>query len=204
MITNSPLIQLFMVILAGAIFILYIEPTMQSFRATEDKIAVYTNELNRVKEVTNLVSSHIANIDTLPVTGRQALEVYLPTTIDEIAVMRDLQTIVEGLEMEIETLEFTGGADMADGTEGVPASENTATKYPGLQTATFALSLSTSYDGVKSLLRALEMNAYQLNITAASLTPNEAGEISVVLTIETYAFRPVVTFDANASGNNAD
>jgi hypothetical protein len=194
MITNSPFIQLFMVILAGAILILYIQPTVESFRLTEDRIVLYKTELDRVKDVTMLLNKHIADIETLSLASKEALEIYLPATVDEISVMRDLQTVVEGLDLELISLEYTGGAQVSD-SDTAESTESGTGIYPGLTPVSFNLSINATYEEVKDFLRALEINRYQIYITEAALTPSDDGEVALTLALQTFALNPNVALD---------
>ena len=67
-----------MVILAGAILVLYIRPSIAEIRTTQDQIEVYNYELARVTDVNKLVAEHASTINTLPLSSLQALEKYIP------------------------------------------------------------------------------------------------------------------------------
>ncbi|MCU0678630.1 MAG: hypothetical protein MUF19_03555 [Candidatus Pacebacteria bacterium] len=187
MITNSPFIQLFMVILAVAILLLYIQPTIESIRATQDDIAIYQNELDRVTEVNDILRTHTNTINTLPLSDVQALERYIPSTIDEIAVMRDLQLLVNEIGITLTALEYGGPAAAAEA-DGSAVTE-TESNNEELVSTTFSLGVETSYAGLKALLRALEVNNYQFTVAGADIVPGETGLLSVSLDLVTYALR---------------
>jgi hypothetical protein len=187
MITNSPFIQLFMVILAVAILLLYIQPTIESIRATQDDIAIYQNELDRVTEVNDILRTHTNTINTLPLSDVQALERYIPSTIDEIAVMRDLQLLVNEIGITLTSLEYGGPAAAAEA-DGSAVTE-TESNNEELVSTTFSLGVETSYAGLKALLRALEVNNYQFTVAGADIVPGETGLLSVSLDLVTYALR---------------
>jgi hypothetical protein len=191
MITNSPIIQVFMLVLAVAIVLLYIQPTVETIRATQDGTAVYQTELSRVTEVNNLLQQHINTINTLPLSDVQALERYIPATIDEIAVMRDLQLLVTEVGVTLTTLEYGGlvNAPEADGSAVDPSLAPRAE----LVSSTFTLGVDATYDGLKALLRALEINNYQFTVAGAEVAPTEDGLLTVTLDLVTYSLNaPVV------------
>jgi hypothetical protein len=185
MITNSPIIQLFMIVLAVAIVLLYIQPTIQTIRATQDQAAVYQSELNRVTEVNDILRGHSNAINTLPLSDVQALERYIPTTIDEIAVMRDLQLIVNEANVKLIALEYGGPVQLTAGDGSAVVETETSSKE--LVPVSFTLGVETSYDGLKTLLRALEVNNYQLTVAGADITPSLEGTLTVNLDLVTYA-----------------
>lgn len=184
MITNSPFIQLGMVILAVSIFLLYIKPTVADIRATQDQVAIYQSELDRVNEVNNTLQDHINEINLLPLSGVQALERYLPITIDEIAVMRDLLLITKEVDVQVTALDYTGSksetADSQDSEEGAVVSES------GIPTL-FSLGVTASYDSFKQLLKALEVNNYRFTVESVEVTPAEDDLLTIQLSLATYA-----------------
>jgi hypothetical protein len=187
MITNSPFVQLFMVVLAFAILFLYIRPTVTDIRATQDHISEYENELDRVTSVNDMLRSHASAIDALPLSNIQALERYLPSRIDEIAIMRDLELIVNEVGVKLVTLEFAG-------------SEASAAVDPSLQVTSmgnkpiatkFRLGVTANYDELKALLSAIEINNYQLSIDSADVTPTEEGQLNADIVLVAYSLEPV-------------
>ncbi|MFM2340127.1 MAG: hypothetical protein RLZZ360_763 [Candidatus Parcubacteria bacterium] len=165
-----------MIILAVAILILYIKPAVTEIRATQDQIGVYAYELDRVTNVNELVRSHAAAIDALPLSSIQALERYMPVRVDEIAVMRDLQHMVEAIGVKLVALEYTGheGEESGDALPEVTAPTNQP------NTEKFRLSVLTTYDKLKSLLAAIEANNYQLMIQSADITPSDEENLLTV------------------------
>jgi hypothetical protein len=191
MITNSPIIQLFMLILAVAIVFLYIQPTVETIRATQDGTALYQTELSRVTEVNSILQQHVNTINTLPLSDVQALERYIPVTIDEIAVMRDLQLLATEVGVTITALEY-GGLVTAEAADGSAVAASAAPQAELVSTA-FTLGVVTTYDGLKTLLRALEINNYQFTVAEAEVTPTEEGLLTVNLELVTYSLSAPAT-----------
>lgn len=189
MITNSPFVQLFMVVLAAAILLLYIRPTIAEIRTTQDQIDTYQYELDRVTDVNELLRSHASTIDALPLSSIQALERYLPSRIDEIAVMRDLQLIVEEVGVKLVTLEYAGADNETNSDPSLevttPSNKPAATK--------FRLGVSATYDELKALLSAIEINNYQLAIDSAEIAPAEDGRLTADIVLVAYSLEAVPT-----------
>ncbi len=187
MFSNSPVVQLFMIVVSVGIVILFVMPTIDSFRAQQDRIAQYNAERLRVEEVTTLLNQHINTINNLPMSGRQSLERYMPNSIDEIAVMRDIESIVRAAGLSVTRLDYSpsdsgGGVVTTEGEEVAvdPVLSN-------LQSAVFTLAVNTDYEGVKRLLRIIESNNYQFLIREASIVPSgEGATLSATLRLEVY------------------
>ncbi len=187
MFSNSPVVQLFMIVVSVGIVIIFVMPTIDSFRAQQDRIAQYNAERLRVEEVTTLLNQHINTINNLPMSGRQSLERYMPNSIDEIAVMRDIESIVRAAGLSVTRLDYSpsdsgGGVVTTEGEEVAvdPVLSN-------LQSAVFTLAVNTDYEGVKRLLRIIESNNYQFLIREASIVPSgEGATLSATLRLEVY------------------
>ncbi len=189
MITNSPFIQLFMVVLAAAILMLYIKPTITDIRSTQDQIDTYAYELDRVTNVNELLRTHAGEIDALPLSNIQALERYLPSRIDEIAVMRDLQLIADEVGVQLVTLEYAG----SDSTESADPSLQVSSPGNRPITTKFRLGVSARYEELKSLLAAIEVNNYQLSVDTADITPAENGLLNADIILVAYSLEAVPT-----------
>lgn len=189
MITNSPFVQLFMVILAGAILVLYIRPSIAEIRTTQDQIEVYNYELARVTDVNKLVAEHASTINTLPLSSLQALEKYIPIQIDEIAIMRDLQLVVESVGATLVMLEYASGDAAQDDNVDI----ETAATNDKPKATKFRLGVNTSYDNLKQLLSTIELNNYQLTIDSADVTPNDDGQLNVDITLIAYSLESATT-----------
>ncbi len=179
--SNSPFIQLFLVILAGAIVVLYVRPTITTIRATQDKIGVYQDELARVAGVNNQITEYKNTINSLSLNDVQALERYLPNTVDEISVLRDLEAIAAETGITLTALAYEGqNAVAADETGMVPDSS-------ALPMATFKLGALMTYDTMKVFMAALESNNYPLIINKLEVALEEGDQLGVSATIVTYS-----------------
>lgn len=190
--SNSPVIQLFLVILAGAIVILYVRPTITTIRATQDKIGVYQNELTRVAGVNSQITQYKNNINSLSLDDVQALERYLPNTIDELSVMRDLEAIAAETGVTLTSLAYEGQTAVATDENGIQLAA------PTLPSATFKIGATMSYDTMKIFLAALESNNYPLVVEKLDVSPDEEGTLGLAASIITYALTAPVA--ANPEG----
>ncbi len=187
MFSNSPVVQLFMIVVSVGIVVLFVMPTIDSFRAQQDRIAQYNAERLRVEEVTSLLNQHINTINNLPMSGRQSLERYMPNSIDEIAVMRDIESIVRAAGLSVTRLDYSP-SDSGDGSVTADGEEVAVDPVlSNLQSAVFTLAVNTDYEGVKRLLRIIESNNYQFLIREASIVPSgEGATLSATLRLEVY------------------
>ncbi len=183
--------QLFMVILAVSTLLFYIQPTITNVRAVQDQMSIYQSELDRVNEVNTLLSKHISDINLLPLSDIKALERYVPTVVDEIAVMRDLQLLAREVNVQLTELEFAG-RKVSEATEDV----STKPVMDG-SPAKFSMSITSNYAGLKAFLAGIEANDYQIMVDSLKITPTD-GQLLANLQLSTYELG--LPFSSNEEG----
>jgi hypothetical protein len=181
MMSRSPLIQLVLVAMAAGVVILNIKPAVAEIRATQDDVVHYQEEIARVEAVNKLLTDNTNIINGISVDNTQALERYLPTKLDEIAILRDLEAITDTVGILPTALTFTGPiAAAATGEDGAST---------GLEivSAGFTIDATLTYVQVKELLAAIEINDYQLSVESLELTPAESDMVTMSLSLAAYA-----------------
>ncbi len=175
-----------MVLLAVAILLLYIRPTIAEVRAVQDQIAIYENELTRVTDVNTRLSEHSSAINKIPLSDVQALERYLPNSLDEINIMRDLQAIAAETGVTVSSIDFSGDQSVAP-----PESEDSINQtLTGVESFSFSISGVSDYETLKNFLRALEVNNYQFSVNSLEVTPSQ-GSLSFELNMLVYVLQTV-------------
>ena len=132
-------------------------------------------------------------MDGVSAADSAALKRYVPDSVDDVAVMKDLQAIFAALALPLNSLS-AGGAAAANAISGTTA--NT-----GLTTHSFTLSSKLTYDELKSLLKVLEVNNYLLQVDSLSLTPSETGLLTMSMILST--FNRATTTPVTATSNTA-
>jgi len=183
--------QLGMIGVAVAILFVYIKPTYTAIQTTLDTTQTYLEEADKVKKVDDLLTEKVSKVDAVSAADMAALKRYVPDSVDDVLVMKDLQAIFAALAFPLEGL-TAGGAGAATAQPGVLGGA-------GLVPHTFSLSTKVSYDDLKTLLKVLEANNYLLQVNSLSLAPSDSGLIGVSMSLATFS-RATTTAKAVAVG----
>lgn len=189
MIPQGLIAQIGMLILSVGIFFSYIQPTYNAISATNEQIDTIKIERDKVSSVNDMLNSHLAKAQELTAEERRGMDVYLPASIDSVAVQRDLLSIATEANIQLAGL-AVGEVIPAAVTDGT---ETSVSKYTKLQRQTFTTTFSVSYQNLKYFLGLLETNNYplfvrDLVITENTTEGNRAGTVGVELVVETYGF----------------
>jgi len=167
--------QFVTLLLSIAIVFVYIMPTFEEISAVQNEIAAYELQIKRASEVNLSLQGHVKTIGAIPTEDIQRLQTYMPPTVDEIAVMRDIRFIINQSRMMFKTVAYSG-SDVE--------SEAEAAFAPKVHE--FTAAAEGTYSQVKNLLSLLEQNEYPLEAYVVELSPLEGGFLTLNLTLRTY------------------
>ena len=182
--------QIATIILAGAIIITYVKPAFESIGLMQDDIEVYQIERDKVVAVNSRLAELVSDVDSVTKDEKNRLSVYLPDTIDEIAVQRDIWSIVQLSEVFFSALSYEGASETTQSDPDTVSAEGQSVILP--QPHEFSLSVEGTYGQVKNLLSLLEQNEYPFELRNVSIQPIEGGFLTVELQLFTYSYRPLV------------
>ena len=168
---SSVLVQVFLLFIGIGIVGFYAYPEFTNVSDIQDQIQEYNEAITEADLVNELLVNAVRTIENISPSDRQALETYLPQTIDPVLVQRDLQRYTELTNLELVQMDY-----------------NDVTESPGgWDKQVFQLTAAGSYADVKRLLSGLEANDYPLRLTSLEMRPTDVQVIQVVLQLETYA-----------------
>jgi len=174
--------QVAMVAIAITIGFLYINPTVTAIRDTQVLTQTYVNEKDNVDKVNAQLASRVAAINSVSSSNKQALLRYVPDTVDDIAVLKDLNIIAKQLGIVPKTLSFKGTADKKETTD-----QGDILAYQ------FELGADLTYTQLRDLLAAIEINNYLLQTTSLSVIPGEGGFLTITLNLSAFARQEIIT-----------
>lgn len=187
--------QIGMIIVAVVITIMYIKPTYSNIKTTQDTTTLYDDEAAKVKEVDLMLEQKIAAIDGVSVNDVDALKRYMPDSVDDVSVLKDIQAIFTALQLPISTLTAGGMSPV--------------TEDPRFVAHTFAVTSKMTYEEVKVLLHAIEVNDYLLQINTLKMIPGEEDLVSVDIGMTAFSRAstlpaPVTESDSEAANDFAE
>ena len=179
--------QVGMIAVAVAIVIMYIKPTITQIRETQDLTTSYETESANVSAVNEKLKVKIAEIEAINPSDIAALTRFMPDTLDEISVLKDISAIVTAGSVSIFEVSYKGV---------VAAVESDALNNPNggeVISHNFSLSFNANYSQLKSVLALLETNAYVLQISNLKIAANDKGVLKVDMSLTAFSRFPSIS-----------
>ncbi len=177
----SFLTQIGMVVVAVMIVLMYIQPKISAIRDIQDLTTQYETETQNVSQVNEDLRSKIMAIEAINPQDSKALGQFMPDEVDEIAVLKDLSTMLELQAITLYDVEYKGSNSQAQALEGALNEYNSAQEY--YFTATF----SSTYEQLKSTLALFETNNYMLQVSNVKISEGTTDLLTVEINLTTFA-----------------
>lgn len=189
---NTALTQIALVGISAVIIISYVRPTFADIRVTQDEIFQYADATLKANEFNTLLQQLLARERSFSNADRQALETFLPTEIDQFAVMQDLDMVVQSAGGRVTEL-VAGEVALPR-----PVEFEGYTEQPEISnrfmTQDFELTFMSAYNDFTTILRDLESTAYVLEIKSLEMnTDNDLANVGLftfTMTVKVYALAP--------------
>jgi Tfp pilus assembly protein PilO len=200
--TYKLLRQVIILGLSIAIIFAFIQPKLVELRDVQAEIDEYTTAVNNATQFTNELQSQLNQINSISRADEQALETFLPRTIDAVVISRDLQTIAQRNSMRVETISYaepvTEETVRSIQDPSFDTSEAAAEDIEPILTRTpVTITVQGSYESFIGFLRSLEANVYPLRVTNIAVSFAEPSEeLRAVITEPIGAY--TVTLEATS------
>ncbi len=179
---NSLILQVIIASISIGIVMTYIQPTIATIRTQQDDIAKVREEADRVTNVNRRLAALYEQVNEIPQRDKAALYTYLPDAVDDVRVLKDLNTMAEEAEVLVSELSY-GGIEQVNSS----AEEGSAGVRP--EPHLFNLTFQSSYEQFKQMLLRIERNNYPLVVRELAATPTDGGLLTVRLVLVTYAHK---------------
>jgi len=170
--------------LAVAIVTLFVQPTFNEIGDLQTEIQGYSVERERVNETNMSLAARVSDLEAIAVNDRSRVVTYLPTLLDEVAVLRDLEIIAQNAGVGYTSIEYNGL--LVDRSDEARLAQVTNL----LQRHEFTVTIDGNYNSLKDFFSLLEQNAYPLQISALEISPLDGGFLTADATIVTYITGP--------------
>jgi hypothetical protein len=180
MMINSFVLQIVMAVLSAGILFFYVHPTFSNIGTIQDSIVMYQTETAKVSEVNARLASLVSRVNSINTADMRALMTYMPDTIDDVAITRDIFFISEEAGIFLKDIKYQKIPQTFLGEESA-VTENTPERHG------FALTISGTYEDAKEFLSLLEQNNYPLEVHEMNVTVTESGLLDMELLIVTYS-----------------
>lgn len=168
----------------------YVQPTISEIGIIQDDIATYKAERVKIEDINNQLATKRAAFDSISRSDKERLSTYMPRSIDDVSIMRDISFILEQAGVVSRALFYEGPLKQPN-TVFSQSSSNQDDLQSGIgsQPATphsFVVEVQGTYQQVKTLLRLLEQNEYPLEVHQLFMSADEVGIVSLNMELVTY------------------
>lgn len=172
-----------MIVVACTIGIMYIKPAITDIRTIEETTSKYTTEIQKVSAVNETLTAKLSQLESQTPADSEALKRYLPDTVDEVAVMKDIIEIFATVGVTVDGITYTLPID-SDGA----VDSDTVDPYAGLSKYDFTVNSVLDNRQLAQVLSALEVNDYLLQVSNLKIAPNvESGTLQVGLGLTAFS-----------------
>ena len=168
--------QIILTAVALTIIFVYVKPTLIAIRETQDELFQYADATEKASDLNQQLANLVNIQSSFKNSDKIALNEYLPSSIDQMAIMADIATVAE--QNDILILSLTAGEVIFPAEDSFIGGErivSDATTH-----LDFNLDLEGSYESLKNFLKAIERNKYPLEIRELSFGEFTAPEIEVI------------------------
>lgn len=200
--SGSAITQIILVVISIVLLSTVVKPKFDEIRTLQDEQTKYKEAKEKHEEFNSKLEELLAKANALSMGDVMALDRYVPTTLDPVAVARDIEQMViesglllEDVEADAESEEVTVdtptefnvdpvavdplmASDPAFGdpfTDSVPISTETRR---ALRSQVFGVDALGTYEQLKVLLGNIEKNAYPLQVTSLSFERPEDSDLT--------------------------
>jgi len=168
--------------LAVLIVFLYIQPTWVKVGEIKSDTKEYVMLRGAAQQVNEELQRLANQIDSLEKSSVARLSTYLPTEIDDVLLLRDIEYILKMVNLSDGEVVYGGEVTESGDDETGAVSEQLATYQVNV-------TVDASYTELLMLLNALEQNQYPLQVQTMTVASSEDGELAVALDLITYTLK---------------
>jgi hypothetical protein len=186
--------QIVLIVTAFTIIFTFVTPSLATIKSNQDELFQYKEAVLKASQF-NARLQELKDIrDSFSQDDMSSLDTFLPTSIDKVSVMKDIESIFGNLGVPVTSIaaseEVSPTGDIV--LEGVEASA----AAPVISYQDYEVTFTTSYENLKNLLALLEANATLLEVMELSFDVNmrsadeegavPEGQYSFLLVLRTY------------------
>lgn len=199
---NKLITQAVLVITSLVIIFAFIKPAFGEITALRDELYVYSGTIERAGELNAQLNTLKQDVDAFSQSELLNLEKFLPTSLDGVAIMKDINYIVETRGGTVVSLVTT---DASESFDDVYLDDEEVVQNSDLVHQDFELVFKASYEDMKRVLRSLESNdtLFEVVKLSFSATPeNPVAEGGVIISDGTLTHTVTLrSYALNASSN---
>jgi len=193
--TLSLFSQISAITIAVTIGYFYVQPTIEEIGVIQTDTATYQTERVKIEAINSQLAANVSAFQSISRIDKERLAAYMPKTLDDISIMRDISFIAQEALVNKTSLEYEGvpaeGRQVFSQNEDSQLSERNKPATPHA----FDVTIEGSYSNIKAFLRLLEQTEYPLEVHELEISTNEAASLSARMQLVTYVDHLVLVND---------
>jgi len=180
------LLPVILVIIAGGLFLLWIDPTYKDIQVVLNENQGYVDAIEKVEEVRKKRAEIQEIRETISEEQITRLKKILPERINNIDLILDINNIADINGMNISDIRIN---DLSRDQNGERGEININDE--GYETVSFSFSVVSTYDNFKEFLSDLSLSLRVVDVTTVTITPinnNSISEQGASSVIDLYRF----------------
>lgn len=203
----TPLLAL---VVAVSLFVTFIKPTFNEYKAIDTEIGDYEQALKRAQELQNRINELIAERNAIPQSGLERLEDLLPSSLDEVSIVLSLDAIsarhglvLGGIDVKSVRTDPEGNARSAKNAAsgefmfedeqvlGDEANSSLSHVTNAFNTVELSFSVTGEYEAFKTFLTDIERSLALMDVSSLTIEEPVENELSTyTLGVTMYEFKP--------------
>lgn len=172
--TFNLLRQIVLLGMSLAIIFLFIQPKLVDLRVIQAEVEQFETAIDNATQFTRLLQSQLNSVNSISNADQQAMNTFLPNTLDPVVVSRDLQSIAERNSMRTTAISYTepviqGDVRAIQNIDLEGEGELSSTVEPVLSRTPFTMTVQGSYESFITFLQSLEANVYPLRVVGVTV-----------------------------------
>jgi len=176
---NSNVTPFFLLILAIALFYVYINPGYAKIGTLRAQQAEYSDALDKVQQIQQIRDTLLTKYNSFSPDDLNKLETMLPDNVDNVHLVLDISNVAASYGLSIKNVKVN-----RDDTAGADNQNQTAPPY-GKLTVAFTVT-GGSYENFVKFLDTIEQSLRIIDITGVSFTTDQNGATAYNVTLNTY------------------
>lgn len=176
---------IFAVLLAGALFYFYVDPTYDTIKTLRAEEATLNAALSRALELQTTRDQLISRYNTFAPEDLARLEKLLPDHVDNVRLVLDMDSLASQYGMRVRNVAV----------EKQETQKNTRTQKVGpderaYESMLLSFTVNGEYSTFRAFLRDLEQSLRLVDVESVSFSATDTGFYDVTVTLRTYWLKP--------------
>ena len=185
------LTPIFSIIIAFVVFFSVTRPMFAEIKIVQDETQEYEKAVNEAEALNQKLKALIAAKNQFSDIQREALEMFVPSSIDEVRILNDLKGIATTNRMLLGNVKVSEETMLTSSPEGESA--RAAVSYDNLVSSDISFALIGTYDQFKAMLRDMERSLVLMEVTNITFTASEGDLMQFEVTARVFALPETAT-----------